>query len=50
MNEPRVSVSDVSVYHKDQIDEDRGIVTVEISYSTIELGSHVAVFKLERTR
>lgn len=48
--EPRVSVSNIAIYHKDQMDADRGIVTVEIAYSVLELGSTVSVFRLERTR
>ncbi len=49
-HEPRVSVTSVVVYHKSIEDEDKGIVTVEISYYALELGYNTVVFKLERTR
>lgn len=48
--EPRISLGGVLVYHKNQTDEERGIVTVEITFSTLELGKTIAVFQLERTR
>lgn len=50
MYEPRINLNGVMVYFKNQMDEDKGIITVEISFSTLELGSSVAVFQLERTR
>ena len=49
-HEPRIASSLVHVYHKNQLDEDRGIVTVEISYTVAELGTYTTVFQLERTR
>ncbi len=48
--EPRVSLGGVMVYYRNQHEEDLGIVTVEIIYSTLELGQKVAVFQVERTR
>ena len=48
--EPRVSLNGVAVYYRNQHEEDLGIVTVEIAYSTLELGNKVAVFHVERTR
>ena len=50
MYEPRINLGGVMVYFKNQMDEDKGIITVEITFNTLELGSSVAVFQLERTR
>lgn len=48
--EPRVSLQAVDVYHKSQEDADKGIVTVVITYSTLELGTETATFHIERVR
>lgn len=50
LHEPRISLHSVKVYHENQYDEDRGLVTVKITYSTLELGTDTATFHLERTR
>jgi phage baseplate assembly protein W len=49
-HEPRVSLQRVSVFHASQVDADKGIVTVEIVYNALELGTEKATFHLERTR
>ena len=49
-HEPRVNVYTVHVYHKNEVDENKGIVTVEITYAVAELGTYTSVFQLERTR
>ena len=48
--EPRVALNSVQVYYASQVDEDKGAVTVKISFSTLELGNETATFHLERTR
>ena len=49
-HEPRISLSSVRVFSETQYDADKGVVTVEITYSTMELGTDTATFHLERTR
>lgn len=48
--EPRINLGGVMAYYRNQHEEDLGVVTIEIVYSTIELGNKVAVFQIERTR
>lgn len=48
--EPRINLGGVMAYYRNQHEEDLGLVTIEIVYSTIELGNKVAVFQIERTR
>jgi len=48
--EPRISVSNVAVYYKTPRDEDLGAVSVDIFFSTVELGEKKATFYIERTR
>lgn len=49
-HEPRIQVGGVRVYFKNQSDEEKGALTIEISFSTLELGSVTTVFHMERTR
>lgn len=48
--EPRINLGGVMVHFKNPLDEERGVITVEIVFSTLELGSTTAIFQLERTR
>ena len=49
-HEPRIALNSVQVYHASQQDADKGAVTVNISFSTLELGNETATFHLERVR